>query len=400
VVILIAPAMRMLDRTLDAAAVMAGAGAWRILRSVILPLLLPALLVASIASAVKSLESFETEQILGAPAGIYVFSSRIYTLLNQPTPQLAEAMALSGVLVLLLLALSLWQQRRGARHVVPAALGEAGAAKARAPYSARLRWAGTVVLALYVLVAVLLPFAMLIAGSFMRLYGFFDLPEPWTTAHWQKALSGNDFRTALLWTLALAFLCAVPGTLVFAAIAWAITGLRGWRQRLASVLVWLPWALPGIILGAALLELTLGVPAARGLHGSFYPLIYALLLREMPLGVSMLRASFAQANRDLVDAARLAGAGGAQIFRRIVLPLHMPALAVVFLLIFTLVLRDVSTIVLVAPPGVQTLSLLTFKYSLVGDFETASVIGAVVAMLSLAVSIIAFRLARRVGAWR
>jgi iron(III) transport system permease protein len=399
-VILIAPAMRMIDRAMDEAAILAGAGAWRILRRVIVPLMVPALAVAGIAAGVKSFESFETEQILGAPADIFVYSNRIYYLLNQMTPRLPEAMAMSAVLVLLLLAASLGYQRYARRRAVPPSLSEGARGGVRPAYPAGVRWAGTAALAVYALVAIVLPFAMLIAGSFMRLYGFFDLPAPWTTVHWQKALFSIDFRRAATSTLGLALLCALPGTLIFAGVAWVLAGLRGWRQSLAATLVWLPWALPGIILGAGLIEVTLSVPALGPLHGTFYPLIYALLLREMPLGVSMLRASFAQTGRELVDAARLTGAGGVRILMRIVLPLNMPALMVVFLLIFTLVLRDISTIVLIAPPGVQTLSLLAFKHSLNGDFEAASVIGTVVALASLAVSALAFQMARRVGGWR
>ncbi|MBW6506406.1 MAG: ABC transporter permease subunit [Rhodobacteraceae bacterium] len=399
-VILLAPAMRMIDRAMDEAAVLAGAGAWHILRRVIVPLMVPALAVAGIAAGVKSFESFETEQILGAPADIFVYSNRIYYLLNQITPRLPEAMAMSTVLVLFLLAASLGYQRYARRRAVPPSLGDGPRSGGRPVYRAGVRWAGTAALAVYALVAIVLPFAMLIAGSFMRLYGFFDLPAPWTAAHWHKALFSVDFRTAATSTLLLALLCALPGTLIFAGIAWVLAGLRGWRQSLAETLVWLPWALPGIILGAGLVEIMLSVPVFGPLHGTFYPLIYALLLREMPLGVSMLRASFAQTGREMVDAARLTGAGSLRILARIVLPLNMPALMVVFLLIFTLVLRDISTIVLIAPPGVQTLSLLAFKHSLNGDFEAASVIGTVVALASLAVSALAFQMARRVGGWR
>lgn len=399
-VILIAPAMRMLDRAVDEAAILAGAGAWRILRQVIVPLMVPALVVAGIAAGVKSFESFETEQILGAPADIFVYSNRIYYMLNQVTPRLSEAMAMSTVLVVFLLVVSLSYQRHAQHRADPASLGEGLRPRTRPAYPAGVRWAGTAVLAAYVLIGIVLPFVMLIAGSFMRLYGFFDLPEPWTTAHWQKALFSHEFRRAAGSTLGLALLCALPGALIFAAIAWVLVGLRGWRQSIAATFVWLPWALPGIILGAGLMEITLTVPVVGGLHGTFYPLVYALLLREMPLGVSMLRASFAQTGREMVDAARLTGAGAAEIFWRIMLPLNMPALVVVFLLIFTLVLRDISTIVLIAPPGVQTLSLLAFKHSLNGDFEAASVLGTVVALASLAVSALAFHMARRVGGWR
>ena len=35
----------------------------------------------------------------------------------------------------------------------------------------------------------LLPLGLLVTGSFMKLFGFFDLDQIWTTAHWSKALA-------------------------------------------------------------------------------------------------------------------------------------------------------------------------------------------------------------------
>jgi len=63
-VILITPTLRMIDRSLDDAAVVAGASSFQTLRQIVLPLVFPALLVAGTASWIKALESFEMEQCL------------------------------------------------------------------------------------------------------------------------------------------------------------------------------------------------------------------------------------------------------------------------------------------------------------------------------------------------
>jgi len=398
-VILIAPAMRMVDRAMDDAAILAGAGAGRILLRVIVPLLVPVLFVAGTASGIRALGSFETEQILGVPVDIFVYSNRIYHLVNLSPSRINEAMAMSFVLVLILLAMSLFYHRILRLRNTPTSEpgGERGQ---RSAYSARVKWLGSLSLALFVVVSVALPFAMLIVGSFMRLYGFFDLAEPWTDAHWRRVLWSNEFKRSMMSTVVLGLACALPGALLFALIAWVLSGLKGWRQTLTSVLVWLPWALPGIILGAGLLEMTLSFPGMTALHGTIYPLIYALLLRELPLGVHMFRASFGQTNRELAEAARLTGARTLRIFWKIILPLNLPAFVVVFLLIFALVVTDIGTLVLISPPGIQTLSVLAFKFTSMGEFESASVISTIVALMSFFVSLLAYQLARRIGGWR
>ena len=73
------------------------------------PLLLPAILVATILGLIYSLESFETELGLGAPAGIDVFSTKIYRLVCQEPPLYGVATALSTLLLVLIIPLILIQ---------------------------------------------------------------------------------------------------------------------------------------------------------------------------------------------------------------------------------------------------------------------------------------------------
>jgi ABC-type Fe3+ transport system permease subunit len=127
------------------------------------------------------------------------------------------------------------------------------------------------------------------------------------------------------------------------------------------------------------------------------PLVVVLLVKEMPIAVHVLRTAISQTNVDLTDTARLAGASWLTIFWRILLPAIAPALMVVFLLCVGAALRDVSAIILIAPPDLQTLSLLTFSYASVSAFEGAAVTGTILAILSLAVSALTYRFVARIG---
>ena len=74
------PAFLAMDATLEEAARMAGASGWRTMWRINLPLLMPALLASGILSFVVAMESFELPQLLGTPANIVVFTTRIYDL--------------------------------------------------------------------------------------------------------------------------------------------------------------------------------------------------------------------------------------------------------------------------------------------------------------------------------
>jgi ABC-type Fe3+ transport system permease subunit len=52
---------------------------------------------------------------------------------------------------------------------------------------------------------------------------------------------------------------------------------------------------------------------------------------------------------------------------------------------------------LVAAPGLRTISLLRFDYATAGRFESAAVIGVIIAMISVVITTVAFRIGVRMG---
>jgi iron(III) transport system permease protein len=114
----------------------------------------------------------------------------------------------------------------------------------------------------------------------------------------------------------------------------------------------------------------------------------------------LLRTSLAQISGQLEEAATMSGASFVYIFRRVTLPLIAPMLVSVFLLVFAGTIRDISTIVLIATPGMRTLSVLMFDFAASGRFESAAVIGIIIALISLAMTAFAFKMGERFGVKR
>ncbi len=395
-VILLAPAFRQLDAGFEEAADMAGAGHWRTLLRVTIPLLVPAILTAFVSGLIKSLETFEIEQILGTPAKIFVYATRIYDLINWEPPLFPQAMALSTLFLVILLALALFYQAYLARIGERATVTGRGQTVRPRPHTP---WAylASGLLILYVSFSIILPLLILLAGSFTKLFGFFFLEHAWTTAHWREVLSDERFLRAALNSVLLGSAVGLIGILLFSLIAWALVRADIWGRGVISVLVWLPWAIPGLVLGVSLLSLMLNIPGISWLYGTIVPLVLALVIKELPIGVQLLRGALGQVSGQLEEAARMSGAGFASIFRRVTLPLIMPMLVSVFLLIFAGTIRDISTVVLIATPGLRTLSLLMFDFAAAGRFESASVVGILIALISLVITMIAYRIGNRLG---
>jgi len=396
-VILLAPAFRQLDAAYEEAADISGAGMAGTLRRVTIPLLIPAIVTAFVAGLIKSLETFEVEQILGTPAKIFVYATRIYDLINWEPPLFPQAMALSSLFLVILLVLAVIYQRYLGRVGDIATI--AGKNVQLRPRTTHSRWAyaASAVLILYIAVSIFLPLLILILGSFTKLFGFFFMENAWTGAHWREVLGDDRFLHAMLNSILLGTAVGMIGVLLFSLTAWALVRADIWGRGLISVVIWLPWAIPGLVLGVTLLSLMLNVPGLSWLYGTVVPLILALIIKELPMGVQLLRNSLGQVSSELEEAARVSGAGFWAIFRRVTLPLMTPMLMSVFLLIFAGTIRDISTVVLIAAPGLRTLSLLMFDFAVAGHFESASVVGVLIAVISLLITIIAFRIGNRVG---
>jgi len=180
-VILLTPIFRRLSAALEEAARVAGAGTATMLRRVTLPVLAPMILAIAVLSFIRGLQSFNTELLLGAPVGIYVYSTRIYDYIRREPAFYGEATALGSVFILALglLLFMYWRFLSGNRKFT-AVTGQ-GYSTSRVKLG---RWR-TIALAgclLYIAVMTVLPLVFLIIGSFMRRYGFFQITSPFTLA--------------------------------------------------------------------------------------------------------------------------------------------------------------------------------------------------------------------------
>ncbi|MEH6724578.1 MAG: iron ABC transporter permease [Hyphomicrobiales bacterium] len=395
-VILLTPAFRQFDEALEDAGRVSGAGKFMVISKITLPLLLPAFVTAFVATLIKSLETFEVEQIIGTPVGINVYANRIYDLMRFDPPLIAEAMALSTVFLVVLLVLLFVFRRTNASVLYSATVGGKGPQSAVRRRTYGTYFAATLIYA-YVGFTIFLPLAALTAGTFTKLYGFFNLDDPWTINNWVTVLADPRFLSATLSSLWIGVAVGCVGILLYTFIAWPLVRMNVGAKNLLNLMIWLPWAVPGLVLGNVLLVMFLEVPVLSPFYGTVIPLIIGLVIKELPIGVQLIRVGLGQIKRELGEAGLVAGANQVLIVRRIILPLIAPTLVAAFLLIFAASVRDISTVVLLASPGTRTLSLLMFDFASSGELEAASVVGLIVAMICLAVTAIAFSISRKTG---
>ncbi len=130
--------------------------------------------------------------------------------------------------------------------------------------------------------------------------------------------------------------------------------------RLRSTLPWLPFFLPGVLLGIALIHL-FNRPVWAAFYQSAGIVVLALGLRYFALGWTAARHAVGSVDSDLTDAAKLEGANRWQMFRFVVWPQIAPQVFAAWYVVYLLCLWDVETMVLIVPPGGETLALRIFN---------------------------------------
>jgi iron(III) transport system permease protein len=393
--ILLTPALRQMDASLEEAARVCGANYRQTFGRVLIPVLAPALLTIVLASVVRNLEAFEIEQLLGRPAGIYVYATRIYDLIQWEPPLFSQAMSLSTLFLAILVILALFYQRYIDKKSFATISGRGVSFRPMDIGRSRFLISGLLVLLL--LVSVFLPLAVLVIGSSMRIFGYFNISDPFSTRHWLLVLNDPQFLLGVRNSFFIGLGTAGLGLIVYSLLGYGLlrTNLAG--KRVLNLLIWLPWAIPGILLGLAFLWLFLSVPVLTSLYGTFGGLILVLLIKEMPIGVHMVKAAFAQVADELEQVARVCGAGWWSTYWRVTVPLVSPTLVSIFAIVFISAIRDISGIILISTSSTRPLSLLMMEYSLSNEMEAASIIGVLLSICGIGVALISRKLGMRLG---
>ena len=397
-IILLGPAIRQMDGTLEDAARICGSGAIQVFRRITLPLLVPAMLTGTILGFIRGLEAFEVEQLLGAPARIYVYSTHVYALVNWEPPRFSEAMALSTMVLFALLVLALIYQRYTAAHSHATITGSG--LSLRQFSIGRWRWALSALFFAIIGLIVFVPMGFLLLGTSMTLFGFFGIEDPFTLENWGFVLGDANFIPAIVNTLILGLGAGFIGVFAYAGLAYAIQRTRVAMRPVTDFLVWLPWCVPGILLGVGLLTLVLFTPFLTPFYGSIGLLIFAISVAQLPLGVAMMKTSISQIGIELEQASQVCGAARIRTFRRVVLPLMKPMLISMFVLVTIAGIRDVSTVLLLAQPSSLPLSVLMLEYASAGELEMAACVGVVTAAMVIVVAIVARRFGLQIGQTR
>ncbi len=393
-VMLLTPTFRNMDSALEEASRVSGAGRVSTLARIVVPAMLPALIAILLMAMIRAMQSFEIEMVLGPPFDFYVYSTMVYTLIARDPPEFGPASALATIglaFILPLIFLQRWVGQRkqyttltGRLQTQPVALG-----KWRVPVF--------LIILTIVLVLTIIPIIFLGLASIMKLFGFFEIKDPFTLQHWRIVLSDETFAGAIWNTLLMATGAGMLSIVLFSLVAYFTVRTTYKLRSVLDFVSWLPFAVPGILFSVGLLYVFLDTPLFRPLYGSISLLVIATVISSMTLGVQIIKSNMMQLGPELEEASRITGASWWRTFTHVVVPILIPVLLLVGILNFISAARDIASVALIATADTKTLALLQLDYMVEGRYEPAAVVSFVVIVLSTGVALLARALGLRIG---
>jgi iron(III) transport system permease protein len=396
VFLLMSAAFRNMDTSLEEAALTAGSSTFSTFSRVTLPLMRPAMFSVLLINFIRGIEAFEVPALIGVPAKISVFTTKIFLAIHQ----FPSDFGLAGAYAVTLLAISTTGviiygriTRREERYATVTGKGY----RPRVIDLGGWKYVTLGISFLIFVLAVILPVFVLLWSSFIPYYGVpsRELMAKMTLGNFQYILNYPLALTAYKNSFYLSVGSATLVMLLTSIIAWITVKTKLPGRALLDNMTFIPIAMPGIVLGVSLIWVYLTLPIP--IYGTIWVLLLAYITKFMPYGIRAASASMIQINKELEEASLTAGGTWFQTFRKVILPLLMPGFTAGWIYISIIALRELSTSILLYSYNSTVLSIMAFDLWEGGQYTYVCALGVLMVILLVAMAFVARMLGARIG---
>jgi iron(III) transport system permease protein len=396
VFLLMSAAFRNMDTSLEEAALTAGSSTFTTFRRVTLPLMRPAMFSVLLINFVRGIEAFEVPALIGVPAKISVFTTKIFLAIHQ----FPSDFGLAGAYAVTLLAISTAGvliygriTRREERYATVTGKGYRPRVIDLGPWKYFTLGMSFVIF----LLAVILPVFVLLWSSFIPYYGVpsRELMAKMTLGNYYYILNYPLALTAFKNSFYLSVGSATLVMVLTSIIAWITVKTRLPGRALLDNMTFIPIAMPGIVLGVSLIWVYLTLPIP--IYGTIWVLLLAYITKFMPYGIRASSASMIQINKELEEASLAAGGTWFQTFRKVILPLLMPGFTAGWIYISIIALRELSTSILLYSYNSTVLSIMAFDLWEGGQYTYVCALGVLMVLLLITMAFAARKLGAKIG---
>ena len=372
-------ALELVSSEMEDAANILGAGTWRTMRRVTLPLALPAIMGGLIICFLEAIALFASPAMIAIPARFNVVTTQLYQFFGNPVRvevAAAYAMPLLGVTVLLILVQRLITSRKGFATLT----GKGG--ERRPIRLGPWRWAMFGYAMLVASLSVFLPYIFLVQSSLAKAWGRgFSLDNitlrNFDFVLFEHATAAKSVINSFLYAGA----AATAAVLITLGIAYIVTRRLVPFAEVLGFLCVAPFVIPGVVLAIGFYAAY--APPPLSLYGTALILILAFTTRFLPIGYVNASAALRSLNPEMEEAVRVLGGSRLMALRRVVAPLLKRSLLGAWLLIFIPATRELSSAIFLYGPNTKVASVMIFDMSEEGNFEYLSALALILQVLTL-----------------
>lgn len=382
------------DPQLEDAARSTGAGPFRALWSVTIPMIRPAMIYSAVLNFVVGIEMLAIPLLFGGPSGIQTVTTFLYDKgINAAVRPEYGIVGAAAIILLIIVALLVWLQgylMKGAGRFVTVR------GKASRPSILDLgawRWPAFAFVFGFVFFTILAIFG----GIFLRSAVTFLTPlvpfwKVLTTANFDLVFGSANYVRSIVNSVVVATLGAAIGTFFIAVIALIARRSDFRYRRPLEYIALFPRSLPGIIAGLGFFYAVLWLPGADLIRGTIVVLILAFVIRYIPVGFGAIAPALAQIGEELDRGARISGADWWTTVTRIILPILKPALFSCYALLFIHFFKEYVTAAFLYQPGSEIIGTTMLQLVAQGDNGSVSALATIQVIITALFVILARRL--------
>ncbi len=363
VFLMVSAAINSIDSSLEESARNLGASNFRVFRTVTLPVVTPAIFAGGLVVFYLSIENFGVPILIGED--FRVLSVQAYNeFISEMGGNPSMAGALSMILLSITLALTVLQKYWVERKSYAMSFLRPPEVRRLRPLSTFLIWLFCVIL---VFIA-LFPFMVVMVSSVTETRGPVMYFGKFSLDNFVRAfvLSPRPILNSFFLATAATFVGMIFGVVV----SYLVVRKKGPVSYLLDLLIMLPLAIAGTVLGIALAATYNKGPVV--LTGTWMILALAYFIRKVPFSIKTTSSLLHQIDTSMEEASINLGVPPLRSFVKVILPIMLPGILAGAIIMWVTTLAELSsTIVLYYGPW-ATMTVEVFQRIGSGDFGPAS----------------------------
>ena len=358
--ITISRAMEKMDPSLEEASRISGGSPLKTLFTVTLPMMMPSLISGALLVFVSAASCYGIPSIIGSPGRVHTVTTRIveYVALGQQGLNDATGMAVF-LMVLAVIILFISDVVLAKRQYITVS------GKSVRPAIVDLRkWRIplTVIVGIFALIVIFIPFATIFTTSFKIDVGKSMLAKNnFTLTNWKTVFGRVETMNSLKNSLLFATVTATVGIIIACTMSYLLQRTRIRGRKIPDFLITLGSGTPSVVIALGLI-MTMKGNFGINIYNTAYIMIIAYMIKYLMMGMRTVVSAMSQIHVSLEESSQVSGASWLRTMFTITGPLIFPSIAAGWFLIFIPSFYELSMTTLLYSSTTKTIGFQLYEY--------------------------------------